>query len=156
MMEWKSIAGYEGYQVSNTGDVRNANGQVLKPCAGASGYLTLHLYRNGHRSTVYVHRIVAEAFCPHDESLHEVNHKDGDKQNNHASNLEWCTRKDNLLHSYYVLKQHVKAVKCIETGIVYPSIHEAARQTGMHRSAIALCCDGRQKKTRGFHWGYAV
>lgn len=155
MKEWKEIQGFEHYKVSNSGEVMNQNGLVLKAFA-VGEYLQIHLFKNGQRTKRYVHRLVAEAFCQKDDSHNEVNHKDGNKQNNHADNLEWCSRTDNLNHSYYVLGNCVKPVACVETGVVYPSIKEAERQTGIHHTAISMCCDGRRKKTHGFHWGYST
>lgn len=155
MTEWKIIRGFENYQVSSDGEVKNSEGKILKPFKAGSGYLQVHLFKDEKRHKKYVHRLVPEAFLL-DKAGNEVNHIDGDKHNNSVSNLEWCSRKHNLIHSYYVLKNHVKAVKCIETGIEFPSINEAARQTGFNHTSISMCCDGRQKKTHGLHWGYVV
>lgn len=154
MKEWKAIKGFEQYMVSNDGEIKSQKGSILKPYT-VGGYSQVQLFKNGQRTKRYVHRLVAEAFCQKSESHNEVNHKDGNKQNNHAENLEWCTRTDNLLHSCYVLGNRVKPVVCAETGVVYPSIKEAARQTGIHHTSISMCCDGRQKKAHGLHWGYA-
>lgn len=48
-----------------------------------------------------------------------------------------------------------KAVRCIETGVVYPSAREAERQTGCRHDCIGNCCNGRQKSTKGLHWEFA-
>ena len=156
MKEWKTIKGFEQYMVSNDGEVKSQNNIIMKPFVCGRGYLQVHLFVDGRRTKRYVHRLVAEAFCKKEPSANEVNHKDGNKQNNHADNLEWCTRSENLIHSYYALKNRVKPVICKETGVVYPSIKEAARVTGVHHTAISMCCDGRQQKTHGLHWGWAV
>ncbi len=88
---WKHIAGYEGlYWVSNLGRVKNAE-KVLKLTPNKKGYQRVGLHKNGKIKTVYVHRLVAEAFVPNNNNLPQVNHKDENKSNNNADNLEWCT-----------------------------------------------------------------
>lgn len=156
MKEWKSIKGYERYSISNEGEVMNPQGEIMKPFFAGSGYLQVTLWDNSKRKKFYVHRLVAEAFIENICGCKEVNHKDGNKENNSALNLEWCTRAENLIHSCYTLQNHVKAVKCFDTGVVYSSIHEASRQTGISRNGISMCCDGRQQKAGRLHWGYAV
>lgn len=155
MKEWKQIKGFEHYEISNYGEVRNCEGKILKASKAGAGYSKVNLWKDGEKKQKYIHRLVAEAFVPKPEKNVEVNHKDGDKNNNAVENLEWCSRSENLMHSCYVLEKHVKKVRCIETGVVYPSIKAAARHTGFHHTAISLCCDGRQKKTHGTHWEYA-
>ena len=168
---WKPIEGYEEYySVSNKGRVKSNdrkvwNGfgyylkkeRILKNVLNPStGYYHVVLCNgNGDKNTYTIHKLVAEAFVPKPEKNVEVNHKDGDKNNNAVENLEWCSRSENLMHSCYVLEKHVKKVRCIETGAVYPSIKAAARHAGFHHTAISMCCDGRQKKTHGTHWEYA-
>lgn len=90
--DWiKPIAGYEGaYWVTKAGNILNKNGVVLKPYDNGYGYLIVDL-RNGRlKKHERVHRIVAKAFVPNPQSFPEVNHKDEDKHNNSAKNLEWC------------------------------------------------------------------
>ena len=105
--EWKDIPGYEGlYQVSNTGKIKGLprvtmQNQILKeriliPGVINSGYLQITLHKNGEHKNFLVHRLVANAFIPNPKNLPEVNHKDEDKTNCNADNLEWCTRKYNI------------------------------------------------------------
>jgi len=154
MRIWKDISDFEHYQISNKGEVRNLDGKILKPFKTNSGYLMVHLFKNKKRTKKYIHRLVAENFVTNNMNLKEVNHINGNKEDNLASNLEWCTRTENLIHSYYKLKNHIKPVKCIETGIVYSSINEASRATGFHHTSISMCCDGKQKKTHNTHWEF--
>ena len=95
---WKPIPTYEGlYEVSSHGRIRN-NRKLLKFYTINSGYFALKLVKDQIRTSPLVHRIVASVFCPNPDNLPEVNHIDGNKQNNHYSNLEWCTSSENKQH----------------------------------------------------------
>lgn len=159
---WKDIPKFGGrYAISNTGIVSNKNtGKALKAWRDGAGYLKVALCENGFCKQVFVHRLVADAFIDkHGEKL-EVNHKDGDKSNNDASNLEWCTRSENLAHSYRVLHRKWNAgrprvkVVCVETGEVFDSIVEAAKAKGVDpRNLHAVISPKSYKKTcGGYHW----
>lgn len=96
---WRDVVGFEGiYQVSNTGIVRRIypnRTKTLKQCKAGGRtnkeYLYVNMSANGKYRSSSVHRLVAEAFIPNPERLPQVNHKDEDKFNNCADNLEWCT-----------------------------------------------------------------
>lgn len=106
--EWVDIKGLEdAYQVSNLGRIRSKeryiirkdgsqvymHERIIKPTRINSGYMAVNL-RPGNKVLYHklVHRLVAEHFIPNPDNLEQVNHKDENKQNNEASNLEWCTR----------------------------------------------------------------
>jgi hypothetical protein len=109
--EWRPVPGAAGrYSVSNLGRVRrevyaDANGRVrprgiVKGSADTCGYLRVRPYARPDRTVIAIHRLVAHAFhgpCP---DGHEVNHIDGNRQNNRASNLEYVTHRDNVRHSW--------------------------------------------------------
>lgn len=106
--EWKPIQGYEGlYEVSNFGRVKSLRKNrwtqepetILSCGLCGSGYKFVVLSVNNVHKNKMIHRLVAEAFLQKSDGLNEVNHIDGDKLNNHVSNLEWCTRKHNLKHA---------------------------------------------------------
>lgn len=109
--EWKPIIGFCN-EVSNLGRVRSIThvsgnrktyqGKILKPIITKSGYVNVCLITGNDetRVTKRVHRLVAEAFCDNPEDKDEINHKDGNKENNRAENLEWVTRSENEQHAY--------------------------------------------------------
>lgn len=100
MEQWAPICGFEGlYEISTQGRVRNRHGRIRKLQFINSGYLKVDLSIDGVSSTHTVHRLVAETFVPNPERKPEVNHDDGDRENNFASNLEWSTRVENLEHA---------------------------------------------------------
>lgn len=95
--KWKDIKGYEGrYKVSSNGRVYSLlSNKILKGKIGKNGYCLIDLYFNGVSKTYRLHRIVAEAFIDNPHDLPEINHKDENKENNRADNLEWCTHRYN-------------------------------------------------------------
>lgn len=104
---WKSVVGYEGfYEVSNMGRVRSLDrknsrgsrvkGRYLKYKKTSRGYLSLQLCGKD----CLIHRLVAKAFIPNPENKPQVNHIDGNKENNCIENLEWCTSSENNKHRY--------------------------------------------------------
>jgi hypothetical protein len=92
---------YENTFVSNTGLVINKYGLVIKGFTDKCGYKEATIYFNGKQKTILVHRLVLETFTPTNQmdSL-DVNHINGVKTDNKLSNLEWCTRSQNIIHSY--------------------------------------------------------
>ena len=95
--EWETLRRYPMYQVSKFGRVGNIKTErVLKLCVNSSGYKKVVL--NGKNE--YVHRLVAETFIPNPHNLPEVNHKDGNKWNNCADNLEWVSKSENAKHAF--------------------------------------------------------
>lgn len=96
---WHKIEGFEDYQVSNLGRARSfKNGKVsiLKP--KGRRYLQITVYGKEGKDQPLLHRLVAFYFVPNPLNLPEVNHKDLDKTNCAASNLEWCNKRENVSH----------------------------------------------------------
>ena len=88
------------FEVSTYGRIRNAiTKKVYKPHTGASDYLQICTSICGRNKNIRIHRCVAETFLPNWFNDEIVNHIDGNKQNNHLENLEWCSRKYNYAHA---------------------------------------------------------
>lgn len=156
MIAWKPVKGFPNYEIHLSGVVRHKRSLYEKIFTdNGNGYLRTTLFRDGKQTTVYLHRIIAEAFIPNPLQLPQVNHKDGNKANNSVENLEWCTGSSNVIHKNYVLKRgNCRAVKCLETMIEYPSAAEAEKETGCNHRHISECCRNKRKSCGGFHWEY--
>lgn len=99
---WKTVEGYETYEVSDTGNVKNVRtGKILGRRLDKNGYLNVYLYSNGKGTNKKVHRLVADAFLARDSNRDQINHKNGIKDDNRVGNLEWCTRSENTRHAYH-------------------------------------------------------
>ena len=108
--EWRDIEGFEGiYQVSNLGQVRSLDryvwnhkqyGKILKQHIKPNGYHQVGLSdKSGNKyKHMYIHILVAKAFIPNPRNCEQVNHKDFNKSNNCAENLEWVTQQENIQH----------------------------------------------------------
>ena len=167
---WKDVVGYEGlYLVSDSGRIRGVkSGKVLKP--GSTGkYLFVVLCKDGKRTPISVHRVVATAFCDNPYLKSEVNHINEDRYDNRAVNLEWCTRLENIRHGTGIEK-HAKSQmndkrsrKIVQLSVdgdvicIYPSVHEMNRCTGYDRSAVSKSANGdsRYSTAYGYKWKYA-
>ena len=110
----KDIPEYPGYCVDDSGYVISKEREVVSKCGGTytikerilkpsvagKGYMSVSLCRYGVSTRVYIHRLVAELFVPNPNNYNVVNHIDGNKNNNSASNLEWCSYSENNQHAY--------------------------------------------------------
>ena len=182
---WVDIYGFKGeYQISNNGDVkslnrivkhrdglRNISERILK-ISVSRGYKFIALFKNGKGKSFLIHRLVAEAFIKNPENKPQVNHIDGNKLNNHVSNLEWCTSSENGIHAYKTGLQiptwkgkfgkDNKDSKPVEQysidGIfirLFNGISEASRITGVSITGICDVCNGRKKHAKNFIWKHA-
>ena len=167
MEQWKEVFGYDTlYEVSNLGRVRTRYNRFtgyakeytyLEPIDNGNGYLRFNWFLNGKQKTVYLHRLVADAFLDNPNNYVEVNHKDENKLNNTVDNLEWCDHNYNCTYgtrNKRIGESFVLKVKCIETGIIYNSLKEAAEQMNVVQSAINNCLKGRSKTCCGYKWEY--
>lgn len=166
MATCKPIKGYEGkYLVTDEGEVISLtrmiesprgnyqrNGCTLKAATGKDGYKFVVLVSNGIMKTIKVHRLVAEAFLDNPLGLPEVNHKDENKSNNHAENLEWCSHQYNIEYSK---NKPVEQYDLDGTRIaIYKSATYAEKITGIGRKAIYNVLHGRANTAGGYYWKY--
>ena len=156
---WKQIDGFDGYFVSNLGRVASKN-CVLKQMENKDGYLKVNIRKNNRQFTKTVHRLVASAFIPNDNSFPQVNHKDENKKNNCTTNLERRKEKYNANYGTLISRlqeirgKRVLQIKC-KIGIKeFISVSDASRETGISRSSISACCRGKRKSAGGFQWTY--
>ena len=171
---WKPIAGYEGkYEASNLGRIRsfaqtNRQGNILSGYPNYKGYLQVYLYDSPqHGKWHSIHRLIAFTFIENPNDYPQVNHKDENKLNNAADNLEWCTNRYNSGYGTRA-KRAGMSNRCCETtskkiysidqnGHVeyFNSIGEAERQTGIAHSNIVRVLKDRRKTAGNRRWFYA-
>ncbi len=108
MENWKVIEGTGNhYEVSDLGNVR-CDGSIVPLKIDPTGYVSVKIKLVFGTRNFWLHRVVAAYFCSNPENKEQVNHIDGNKQNNKASNLEWCTNTENQRHRIDVLGKDCK------------------------------------------------
>lgn len=161
--KWKTIEEANGYEVSNLGNVRNKTTQkILKGRLSKSGYLQVSVKLNETQkfSNRYIHRLVAIHWINNPENKKEVNHIDGNKENNTMENLEWVTSSENQKHRHKLGNNKTsqrKVGKFDKDGNLiakYDSIIEAAISEGSPRVSIDNVLQGRRYTLKGFVWKY--
>lgn len=150
----------------------------MKQTNARGGYFSVVLQGKGVKTrSTRIHRLVAEAFISNPDNLPEVNHKDGDKQNNRADNLEWCSKSYNIRHSikmhpkqlnpmiYYnkILRPNPIVQLCKDGTIVnrFDNGADASRSTGVCQRNILQAANGtpnergyKRKSAGGFIWRF--
>lgn len=165
---WKDIENYEGiYQVSDSGEVRslgngkspNSKERIMKVEETKCGYLRVQLCKDGKQKHFSIHRLVAEAFIPNPLNLPQVNHKNENKHDNRAENLEWCNCSYNINYGTRNEKVSKGVIQYRLDGSIvreWSSTYEVERQLGFNHIYIGACCRGntRSKTGYGFIWKY--
>ena len=177
---WKDIEGFEGYyQVSNMGRVKSLeririanNGKsetaqfpvkekILSVSKQTQGYSQVSLCKNGTQKSYRLNRLVANTFIHNPENKPEVNHIDGNKDNNRVDNLEWVTSAENQKHKVEngLVKPYRRPILQIDdNGNVvaeYGSIKEAAETLNYSKGNICSACNGKRNgRANGYYWRY--
>lgn len=164
--EWKPIAECNGeYYVSNHGRVKSykcGKERILKPSLIGNGYPAVIITQGkAIRKCYTIHKLMALAFIPNPENKSSVNHKDGNKTNNHIDNLEWMTSKENVQHAWEnglfeskrvaISKAQSKPVVDIVTSKKYDSLKLACLETGQNYSTQASRILSKRKNQRFFY-----
>lgn len=174
---WFDIVGYEGiYQVSNLGGIKSLPREIwngknyffsklkfLRGSKNQKGYVQVELLGK----PFMIHRLVAIAFIPNPENKPQVNHLDGDKENNCVENLEWCTNSENQIHAYKLglnvhsdragkPKKRVCQINLLTNEVIkiFDSIASAGRSLDLKKCNITSVCKGDRKSCGGYGWKY--
>lgn len=159
---WKVIQQYPNYMINECGEVFSLMSNKQLVPSNTNGYSHVVLMKNGTRHYLSVHRLVAKAFVENPNGLPCVNHKDENKTNNHASNLEWCSYQYNNTYRQRHLKAGEKLRKAVSQfdangNLVgtYESTRAASKATGIREQWIARTARGERKTCKGFSWKWA-
>jgi hypothetical protein len=134
---WKNVIGYSNYKISNLGRLINNNGHEQKPQRTKNGYYRISLSKNCIQTKYLLHRLIAIHFILNPENKPTVNHIDGKKYNNIYTNLEWCTKSENIIHAFklklrtkpYNLNNKKEVVSVIDN-----RVWESARQCSVENN----------------------
>jgi hypothetical protein len=173
---WIDINGYNGdYQISNHGNVKSLKRDkpiILRPQIYGKGYFGVSLSIGTRQKQFYIHRLVAENFIEGRADGLEVNHKDGDKSNNGAENLEWITHRKNMQHGYknglmnpyswlgVKTEDNPRIKAIIQMGIngefiaEYGSGKQASEESGVSQGSISSCCHRVRESVKGFKFKF--
>ena len=185
MLKIKDIREFKDYTIDTEGNVYSKRKhKYLKQTINKYGYCKVTLQKDKYKKMYSVHRLVAEAFISNYNKLPQINHIDGNKQNNHVANLEWCTAKHNMneavrtglfdnckkiqkenavknnLNKYHILANEVTKKKIAQYDKqnnllnTYESISEASRKTGITITNISYSANGKRKTAGGFIWHF--
>lgn len=185
MLKIKDIQGFESYTVDTNGNVfSKIKNKYLRQTINKFGYCKVTLQKNKNRKMFSVHRLVANAFIPNLYNLPQVNHINGNKQDNRAKNLEWVTAKENMIKAVKIglfenvkkiqrknaiknnlSKYHTLANEATKKKVVqldknkneintFESISDASRKTGITITSISYVCNNKRKTAGGYIWHF--
>jgi len=157
--DWR-YAHYNGnittYEVSSFGRVRNRKGDILKPNPSNS----YHCVKLGKNNDCTIHRLVADAFLVKKKNKNIVNHIDGNKTNNKATNIEFCSASENTLHAHAnnLINQYKIRVNQYDLNGIFiksfESITDASKETNTKYDNIIEVCKNKRDSANNFKWKY--
>lgn len=176
---YKRIDKYPDYFATKNGLIFSSKtNKFLKFSYDKQGYARVGIYIGNYKNkTIKVHRLIAETFINNTENKGDVNHIDGNKSNNNVSNLEWCTRSENIKHAFSIglsvisegqkkrfslmSKSQVgiknpsaRKIINIETGEVFDTIKEVVEKIGIKRTTFQAMLNGQNpNKTKFIYYG---
>lgn len=151
------IDNFSNYYITSCGKVWNFKlNRFLHTSFDKDGYEQVNLRDdNGKQHKFQLHRLVLMAYVDNVDGKPQCGHRDENKKHNWLSNLEWCTAKENNNMPLYKTRMsdvHKKKILCVETGVVYHSINEAADAVGCSACNISNCLYNRFNTAGGYHW----
>lgn len=155
----KQIEGYKYYHITEDGKVFNSRkGRYMCTWKDNLGYLQVNLYKGGGKKYVRVHRLVAQAYVPNPHNKPFVNHKDGNKTNNHYTNLEWVDNRENVQHFYNnggnTRRKSILVITLQGDIIKFPSIRKCANQLGINRKTLTSILKGDKPNNTNYVMRY--
>lgn len=157
--EYKIIQGFNKYEISKCGEIRNIKTKKILSANMSSDYHSILLSDNyKKRHTFRVHRLVAKTFLENQNNYEIVNHKDGNKLNNNVDNLEWCTHSQNTKHAIKNGLIKTKKVKQLDKDKnilnIFNSVKDAGENVKVHPSNISKVCNNKTKTSKGYYWEF--
>src|SRR6186713_3302461 len=173
MENWKDIDGMEGlYMASSEGRIKSLrSGVIMKPRKNRTGYLRVNISIDGNHKTHALHKLICLAFHTRIEGKEQINHKDGNKENNRPENLEWCNQSENIRHAVDTgLKPkecpwlhikgsgnwHNKKVLFVngENVTAFESVEMCAEALNLKSRSVARVCRGERQTYKGLTFKY--
>lgn len=154
------IENFENYSIDADGNVyNNITSRKLKPFYNPDGYVLYKLYKDKKAYTLKAHRLVALTFIPNPDNKAQVNHINGNKEDNRVENLEWVTKSENQIHAHKTglqskLGERLPCLKispdCFLLEVFYSKI-KASESTGIPRKQIHKSIKNK-KLAGGYLW----
>jgi len=160
MEVWKAIKDYEGlYEISNLGRVKSLKrNKLLKQQIGTWKYSIIKLYKEGNCRNFKIHRLVAISFINNIYNKEQINHIDGNKQNNIVFNLEWCSRLENMQHAHNTgligTKKRIKVYNDFGFSKVYESVMCACKELNLIKSCLCRVAKGERNTHKQYKARY--